>query len=91
MRRPSRPLFLARGKYRRRRLADAARLLPILGGFLFLLPILWQSGPSQGHDTAPDTVYLFAVWAGLILAAGMLSRRLDRLPEPGDDEAAEDG
>lgn len=35
------PLFLARQTYRRRRVADAARLLPVLGGaLLFMLPLL---------------------------------------------------
>ncbi len=40
MRKPKRPLFLARAPYRRRRLRDAARLLPVVGGFLLLLPLL---------------------------------------------------
>ena len=40
--RPTRPLFLARHGYRRRRIMDAARVLPILGGFLFFLPLLWR-------------------------------------------------
>ena len=36
MRRPRAPLFLARAVYRKRRLRDAARLLPLVGAFLLL-------------------------------------------------------
>ncbi|SNT16197.1 hypothetical protein SAMN05421763_105278 [[Luteovulum] sphaeroides subsp. megalophilum] len=78
------PLFLARRSYRRRRLRDAARLLPIFGAFLFLLPILWEPAATDRRDTAPDGVYLFAVWALLILAAAAMSRGLKA-------EALEDG
>ena len=38
MRRPRAPLFLKRGSYRKRRLRDAARMLPILGALLLLVP-----------------------------------------------------
>jgi len=70
------PPFLARRSYRRRRMADAARLLPFLGLFLILLPILWQPRLSPAPDTAPGGVYLFAVWAVLVLGAFGLSRVL---------------
>ncbi len=72
VKRVRRPLFLDPDRYRRRRLMDAARLLPVLGGFLFLLPVLWQPG-TTGHNTAVEGVYLFAVWAGLILLARLFA------------------
>lgn len=59
------PLFLARVPYRRRRLRDAARLLPILGLFLLLLPLLWTHG-DRTSLTAGDVIYFFLVWVGLI-------------------------
>jgi hypothetical protein len=65
MRRPKRPLFLARVPYRRRRLRDAARLLPILGLFLLFLPLLWTPD-ARVALTAGDVVYFFAVWLILI-------------------------
>jgi hypothetical protein len=65
MRRPKRPLFLARAPYRRRRLRDAARLLPLLGGFLLLLPLLWTP-ESRTALSSGDLVYFFAVWLILI-------------------------
>jgi hypothetical protein len=84
-RRP-RPLFLDRRRYRRTRLRDAARLLPVLGAALLLMPLLW-SGPGQGTppSNAGALLYLFGAWAGLILAAFVLSRLL----RPGEDP--EDG
>jgi hypothetical protein len=70
MRRPKRALFLARAPYRRRRLRDAARLLPVLGLVLLLLPLLWAPD-AQMALSARDVVYFFAVWLFLIaLAAG---------------------
>jgi hypothetical protein len=67
-----RPLFLDPDRYRRRRLMDAARMLPVLGAFLLLLPTLWRPGTS-GHSTAIDGIYLFAVWAALILVARLFA------------------
>ena len=83
-----RPVFLPRARYRRRRLRDAARLLPLFGGFLILLPILWSPATTRFRDTAPDGIYLFAVWAGLIVLAFLLSRHLradDAGPADADD------
>ena len=84
--RPRRPLFLARHGYRRRRIMDAARVLPILGGFLFFLPLLWR---GEG-GTRSGVVFLFAIWAGLIVAAFILSLSLRHdidNPDPPRDEA----
>lgn len=71
-----RALFLKPGGYRRRRLHDAARLLPVIGGFLLLLPILWAPAATEARDTAPDGIYLFLVWAALIAAAAVMAGRL---------------
>jgi len=70
------PLFLARRSYRRRRLMDAARLLPLLGAVLIGLPTLWHPGDTPEPDTARGLIYLFAVWALLVLAAAALARGL---------------
>lgn len=84
------PLFLKRKGYRQRRLRDAARLLPILGGFLVLLPILWAPGGSSGSDTAWDGVYLFSVWFGLVLLAAALAPGLaDDRPDAADGSDGE--
>ncbi|MGZ9810083.1 hypothetical protein ACXN5S_06430 [Pseudoroseicyclus sp. H15] len=84
MARPSAPVFLARETYRRRRLSDAARLLPVLGTVLFFLPLLWRDDEA---GTAAGLIYIFTIWAILIVLAGVLSRRLSRDEE---SEAAGD-
>jgi hypothetical protein len=88
MRKPKRPLFLARAPYRQRRLRDAARLLPVLGVFLLLLPLLWTP-EARLSLRAADVVYFFAVWLVLIaLAAGFAPglRSRDGAERPGDGD-----
>ena len=77
MARPKPPLFLARAPYRRRRLRDAARLLPILGMLLLLLPLLWtdEARPSLSSG---DVIYFFCVWLGLIGLAAAFAQGLNR-------------
>ena len=76
------PVFLARRSYRRRRLGDAARVLPVLGIALFVLPAT-GAVPAGGAGF----VYLFAAWAALIALAAALARPLSR---PGADAGAPD-
>lgn len=78
------PLFLKRRSYRKRRLRDAARMLPVFGLFLILVPILWKPGETARPDTAPDGIYLFVVWAGLVLVAALMA------PGLADDSADDD-
>lgn len=79
---PTRPsVFLERQSYRRRRLADAARLLPFLGAVMLALPLLWpdDSGGSGGVPLSSAIFYIFACWGVLILIAvifGIAARRL---------------
>lgn len=68
MKRPQRALFLARAPYRRRRLRDAARVLPVLGLFLLLLPLLWTPDARMALS-AGDVIYFFTVWLVLIALA----------------------
>ena len=84
MRRPKRPLFLARAPYRRRRLRDAARLLPVLGAFLLLLPLFWAA-ESRMSLTSGDVIYFFLVWLVLIGLAAVFAPGL-RGGEGGDEE-----
>jgi hypothetical protein len=69
---PQLPLFLERAPYRRRRIMDAARLLPLFGAALLLLPMLWD----RTHGTAAGAVYLFLVWLAIIAVTAFLARRL---------------
>lgn len=88
------PLYLEREKYRRRRIMDGARVLPVLGFVLVLLPVLWTQGGQMG--TAGEAVYVFVLWLCLILAAGLLSRPLRaslnrESPRPAPDAKPEVG
>ena len=89
------PLTLARRSYRRRRLRDAARLLPLLGAVLMTVPILLGQGDptaaappgaAQGaRALGPDAIWLFALWTAMVLAALVLSRTLrDGSDDPAD-------
>lgn len=68
MARPKPQVFLARASYRRRRLRDAARLLPVVGVLLLLLPMLWVP-EAELRLTSGDVLYFFGVWLILIGAA----------------------
>lgn len=87
MKRSRKPLFLARIPYRRRRLRDAARLLPVLGAFLMILPSLW-SPPGMGlRLTSGDLVYFFLIWVILVLIAAAFAPGLTGGNQgPEDDE-----
>jgi hypothetical protein len=76
MKKPAEPLFLARQGYRRRRLGDASRLLPVLGAALFVAPFVGTV--AGGRTTAGVGLFLFAVWLALIVGAGLLGRALTR-------------
>lgn len=76
MARAPKPLFLGRSSYRWRRLADAARALPVFGAVLLVLPLLW-SDPSPGTGRVGfDLGYLLGLWLGLILIAAVLAQGL---------------
>ena len=83
-------LFLARSLYRKRRLSDGAKLLPIFGAVLLLLPLLWvhQSAPERS-SIATNWVYLFIVWSFLILAAACLAKSLNKFEDGNDQSLAE--
>jgi hypothetical protein len=74
-RRPKPPVFLGRDSYRQRRVRDAARMLPVLGVVLFLLPLLWERG-EDGARNAQALIYIFGVWTLLAVLAFWLSRHL---------------
>lgn len=74
---PSRSIFLERANYRRRRIADAARAVPILGGVLVMLPLLWPEAEGDGGvGTVSAFLFVFGIWALMIAVAALLSRWL---------------
>lgn len=76
--RGAQPLYLARRMYRRRRLIDAARLLPFAGMVLFAVAMFWTPSVQPEAATARQGLYLFGVWGLLIIGAWALARRLGR-------------
>ncbi len=63
--------FLPKKTYRARRLEDALKLWPLLGGGLFFLPVLWISGV---HSNVSAMVFLFVLWGLLLIGAAALSQ-----------------
>ena len=83
MKSPRNQVFLERRSYRMRRLGDAARLLPLLGLILLLLPMFWDAHTAGTvRLTVWDGLYLFAVWCGLIGLSALLSRKLLQMNTP---------
>ncbi|WP_411838998.1 hypothetical protein [Paracoccus sp. ME4] len=72
---PERPLFLERASFHRRRLGDAARVLPVLTLILLLVPVWWA---PASLSYAGGTVWLFGLWTVLIVAVRLLHRALLR-------------
>lgn len=82
------PLYLARSSYRRRRLVDAQRLIPIFLFLLYLLPLVW-GGPGDGDPIGGGVrgyVHIFTIWLGAIVAAALIARALMRDETPGDTD-----
>ena len=66
-------LSLERRGYRRRRLRDAVRLLPVLGVFLWMFPLFWPVGDRAAPAVVPMSsamIYLFTVWLIMIVVGG---------------------
>ena len=85
MKRRKRPLFLARAPYRQRRLRDAARLLPVFGLFLLILPLLWMPA-SRTSLTSGDVIYFFGAWLVMILLAAAFAPGLNNRDGGGEDD-----
>ena len=74
----------------RRKLESAALFLTSAGALLIAPPLAKVFQMERLVLGIPsDVVYLFIVWAGLVLAAWWLGRRLPRDPAPdaGEDES----
>ena len=80
--------FLARSGYRRRRLIEAVRVMPIVGVLLFLMPVLWAS-KEQDAETSGGWLYLFGAWFILIGLAALASRAIAKTDE--SDNATDSG
>lgn len=83
--RPPDPRDPARARDRRRRMGDAARILPVAGAVAFALPAALMV-PGSPRLVATG-LYIFVVWAILIGVAAFLARHLVRRgAEPADGD-----
>ncbi len=70
---------LATGATRKRKLRDAALLLPLFGAFLLISPLITIfTGATNIFGLPLVYVYIFGVWLGLVLVARAMARRLDK-------------
>jgi hypothetical protein len=83
MARPKRPLFLAPASYRRRRLSDAARMLPVFGIILLFLPLMWTE-TTDLRLTSGHVMYFFGVWLFLVVIAAAFAPGLKASDRSGD-------
>ena len=70
----------------RRRLVDAAITLPLVGAVFVFVPLLWPQ-PDHAVDpmqTSSAIIYLFAIWALMIVGACILAFAL-RKTDTSDD------
>lgn len=76
-------MFLERGIYRRRRAMDAMKLIAIIGGGLWMIPVLWPDSTDGKNDPVAMSdalFYIFGVWILLIVLSAFLIARLRRDP-----------
>ncbi len=78
----ARHLFLERRNYRRNRLQDAARLLPLLGLVLIFGPIFIRGAGAEAESLSVTLVYYFGIWLGLIVLSALVSRALTAMSGP---------
>ncbi len=86
-------VFLEKRSYRRRRLVDGLRLLPFLGAWLFMLPLLWSvggPGAQEAKSMSAALIFVFGTWAVLIAATAGILAALAILKAPQSDGAREE-
>ena len=82
------PVFLERQSYRRRRLIDLIRMMPLIGALLWAVPLLWQSGADSTMPTSKAIIYLFAVWLGMVVSGAVLARLLKKAEDQDPDRGS---
>ncbi|MGJ8605291.1 MAG: hypothetical protein ACSHXH_14300 [Marivita sp.] len=75
-------VFHEKRTYRVRRVMDAARVAPVLALALWLLPLVWPQTGVNTVSSATALIYIFGVWAGIIVLTWGLSRYLDDPSDP---------
>ena len=68
--------FLDKDSYRQRRYRDAARAMPVLAAILMVFPLMWSRDDPGNSLTSSGVLYLFGLWAALVVLAFAVSRVL---------------
>ncbi len=76
MKKTTRTEFLNRTTYRQRRFRDAAHWLPVFAAVLMMLPLMWPHETPDQSLTSSGIIYIFGLWAFLIVLAFVMSRLL---------------
>ena len=85
------PVFLERRSYRKRRMMDAVRLLPLLGLALWMVPLMWGVPEAQSADVTRMSSalrYVFGIWVSMVVISWVLWR-FTRAPQPDDSPETE--
>ena len=88
--RPQTPVFLQKASYRQRRVRDAAKLVPVLGAVLLIMPLAWQDDAQGATTNASALVYIFGVWIGLIVLTAVLSGLIRAHPQQADQDRSQE-
>ena len=78
-----RRLFQGRAAYRRQRMIDATRIVPVLLTLALLLPPIWR---PAAFSFGAGTIWLGGAWLAAIIVTACLHRQIGT--GPGDDDAA---
>ncbi|MDT1063667.1 hypothetical protein RM190_17480 [Paracoccus sp. CPCC 101403] len=81
MRFRARRLFLGRRAYRRQRMIDATRILPVVFALLVLIPPIWRPGL---FSFATGTIWLAVGWMATILVTAALHHAIGGTDEDDD-------
>ena len=85
--RPEQQIFLERSGYRQRRIADAARLVPVVGLILWSVPLVWPHDGEEGAiTTSTAMIYMFAIWFALILLGAFLASKISPVEPTSTEE-----
>ncbi|KQB95366.1 hypothetical protein AL073_16045 [Loktanella sp. 1ANDIMAR09] len=87
--RPKTPVF-QKASYRQRRVRDAAKLVPVFGAVLLMIPLTWQDDAQGAKTNASALVYIFGVWIILIGLTAVLSGLIRSNPQQVDKETSEE-
>jgi len=83
MRLGARRLFLGQRAYRRRRMIDATRIVPVAFALLVLVPPIWR---PQIFSFATGALWLALGWLATILVTAALHHAIGETAEAADED-----